>query len=186
MSRSLYKPHFLDRSLISNVVERQLNAKNSSRFINIINKSVKVKKLKNVFLTFKRGSRICRYFLDKNIGIYNGSMFQPLYVTENHINFRIGDFSLTRRTPNRVKKKIATKGKNPKFRPAKFKTKSQILRYSFKLNVRKIKEKTVKHPDAKAAYKERAFVISRNKKKPKVWNKKTYNWKKRKGKLYHK
>ena len=60
--------------------------------INEMNKSGK----KQVIKTWKRASMIVPEMIGHTIAVHNGRKFVPVYVTEQMIGHRLGEFSLTR------------------------------------------------------------------------------------------
>jgi len=78
MSRSLKKGHFIEFKLEKRVLE--------------MNKSGK----KSVIKTWSRRSLISPDFVGHTIAVHNGNKFIPVYVTENMVGHRLGEFSPTR------------------------------------------------------------------------------------------
>jgi small subunit ribosomal protein S19 len=78
MSRSLKKPPFVHYKLISRVIDAQSNGK------------------KNVLKTWSRASMITPDFVGLTIAVHNGNKFIPVYVTENMVGHKLGEFSPTR------------------------------------------------------------------------------------------
>ncbi len=78
MGRSLRKGPFSDQHLIAKVAA--LNAKNE----------------KKVFRTWSRRSTILPDFIGHTIAVHNGKKFIPVYVTENMVGHKLGEFSPTR------------------------------------------------------------------------------------------
>lgn len=78
MSRSLKKGPFIDYKLEKKVVE--------------LNKSNK----KTVVKSWARRSMISPDFVGHTIAIHNGNKFIPVYVTENMVGHKFGEFSPTR------------------------------------------------------------------------------------------
>ena len=74
--------------------------------------------------TWSRRSTITPDFLGLNFLVHNGKAFNPVYVTENMVGHRLGEFSPTRifRKHGGVKKETAgpmgTKGPAPAYAPA--------------------------------------------------------------------
>jgi ribosomal protein S19 len=58
---------------------------------------------RNSITCFNRKSLIPLCLLNKKIFIYNGKKFPVVTITKNHIGFKLGEFSFTRRT--NIKKK---------------------------------------------------------------------------------
>ncbi|MDR3093840.1 MAG: 30S ribosomal protein S19 [Bacteroidales bacterium] len=78
MSRSLKKGPFIDYKLEKRVLD-----------MNETNK-------KSVIKTWSRRSMISPDFVGHTIAVHNGNKFIPVYVTENMIGHRLGEFSPTR------------------------------------------------------------------------------------------
>ncbi|HEX9750401.1 MAG TPA: 30S ribosomal protein S19 [candidate division Zixibacteria bacterium] len=78
MARSLKKGPFIDENLMG-VVE-QLNARGDKRVIK----------------TWARRSTIPPQFVGHTIAIHNGNKFIPVYVTENMVGHKLGEFAPTR------------------------------------------------------------------------------------------
>jgi len=78
MSRSLKKGPFIDFKLEKRVLE--------------MNESNK----KSVIKTWSRRSMISPDFVGHTIAVHNGNKFIPVYVTENMIGHRLGEFAPTR------------------------------------------------------------------------------------------
>jgi len=53
-------------------------------------------KKKTVVKTWSRGSMISPEFVGQTIGVHNGNKFIPVYVTENMVGHKLGEFSPTR------------------------------------------------------------------------------------------
>ncbi|MDR2886634.1 MAG: 30S ribosomal protein S19 [Bacteroidales bacterium] len=78
MSRSIKKGPFIDFKLEKRVLE-----------MNEINK-------KSVIKTWSRRSVISPDFVGHTIAVHNGNKFIPVYVTENMVGHKLGEFSPTR------------------------------------------------------------------------------------------
>jgi len=78
MSRSLKKGPFIDFKLEKRVLD--------------MNQSNK----KSVIKTWSRRSMISPDFVGHTIAVHNGNKFIPVYVTENMIGHRLGEFAPTR------------------------------------------------------------------------------------------
>jgi small subunit ribosomal protein S19 len=79
MARSLKKGPFVDMSLMNKVMAAQEE-----------NKSNKVIK------TWSRRSTIVPEFIGLTFAVHNGKKFIPVYVTDNMIGHKLGEFALTR------------------------------------------------------------------------------------------
>lgn len=51
---------------------------------------------KEVIKTWSRRSTILPDFIGHTLGVHNGKKFIPVYVTENMVGHKLGEFSLTR------------------------------------------------------------------------------------------
>ena len=78
MGRSLYKGPFVDDHLMKKVAD--LNEKNE----------------KKVVRTWSRRSTILPEFVGHTVAVHNGKKFIPVYITENMVGHKLGEFSPTR------------------------------------------------------------------------------------------
>ncbi len=78
MSRSLKKGPYVHYKLEKRVLAQQGNAK------------------KTVIKTWSRASMITPEFVGITFGVHNGNKFIPVYVTENMIGHKLGEFASTR------------------------------------------------------------------------------------------
>ena len=78
MSRSIKKGPFCDESLMKKVKEAQKS------------------KSKKVIQTWSRRSTIFPEFVGLTIGVYNGKQHVPVYVVEDMVGHKLGEFALTR------------------------------------------------------------------------------------------
>jgi len=78
VSRSIKKGPFIDKSLYTRVVD--------------MNKSGQKKMIK----TYSRTSTIIPEMVGLTISVYNGKAWVPVYVTENLVGHKLGEFSPTR------------------------------------------------------------------------------------------
>ncbi len=79
MARSLKKGPFVDESLMKKVQA----AKNSTK--------------KEVIKTLSRRSTIYPDFIGLTFAVHNGKDFIPVYVTEEMVGHKLGEFALTRK-----------------------------------------------------------------------------------------
>ena len=79
MARSLKKGPFIDESLMKKIVK--------------LNESGK----KEVVKTWSRRSKIFPEFIGHTIAVHNGKDFIPVYVTEDMVGHKLGEFALTRK-----------------------------------------------------------------------------------------
>ena len=79
MARSLKKGPFVDESLMKKVKE--------------VNESGK----KEVIKTWSRRSTIYPEFIGHTFAVHNGKEFIPVYVTEDMVGHKLGEFSPTRK-----------------------------------------------------------------------------------------
>jgi small subunit ribosomal protein S19 len=78
MGRSLHKGPFVDDHLMKKV--EAMNTKNE----------------KKVVRTWSRRSTILPEFIGHTLAVHNGKKFIPVYVTENMVGHKLGEFSPTR------------------------------------------------------------------------------------------
>jgi small subunit ribosomal protein S19 len=78
MGRSLKKGPFADDHLVRKVAE--LNARNE----------------KKVIRTWSRRSTILPEFVGHTLAVHNGKKFIPVYITENMVGHKLGEFAPTR------------------------------------------------------------------------------------------
>ena len=78
MSRSIKKGYFVSIKLMKKV--------------ETLNESRK----KQVIKTWSRASTILPEFVGHTFGVHNGKNFIPIFVTENMVGHKLGEFSLTR------------------------------------------------------------------------------------------
>ena len=78
MSRSVKKGPFIEKSLFKNVNE--------------MNKSGKKRPIK----TYSRCSTIMPEMVGNTISVYNGKAWIPVYITENLVGHKLGEFAPTR------------------------------------------------------------------------------------------
>jgi small subunit ribosomal protein S19 len=78
MSRSLKKGPFIDFKLEKRILEMNDSGK------------------KQVIKTWSRRSVISPDFVGNTIAVHNGNKFIPVYVTENMVGHRLGEFAPTR------------------------------------------------------------------------------------------
>jgi len=78
MSRSLKKGPFIDFKLEKRVLDQKESGK------------------KTVIKTWSRRSMISPDFVGQTIAVHNGNKFIPVYVTENMVGHKLGEFAPTR------------------------------------------------------------------------------------------
>jgi small subunit ribosomal protein S19 len=78
MARSVKKGPFVEVSLLKKI--RGLNERNE----------------KKVFKTWSRRSTITPEFVGHTLAVHNGNKFIPVYVTENMVGHKLGEFAATR------------------------------------------------------------------------------------------
>jgi small subunit ribosomal protein S19 len=86
MSRSLKKGPFIDTPLLEKI--EAMNAANE----------------KKVVKTWSRRSTILPMFIGHTFAVHNGKKFIPVYVTENMVGHKLGEFSPTRTFKGHVAK----------------------------------------------------------------------------------
>jgi small subunit ribosomal protein S19 len=92
MGRSLKKGPFTDTHVAAKVAA--MNEKNE----------------KKVVKTWSRRSTIVPEFIGHTLAVHNGKKFIPVYVTENMVGHKLGEFSPTRTFKGHVAKAAAEKG----------------------------------------------------------------------------
>ncbi|MFN4189572.1 MAG: 30S ribosomal protein S19 [Pseudothermotoga sp.] len=65
---------------------------------------------KKIIKTWSRSSTIVPEMVGHTIAIHNGLKHIPVYITENMVGHRLGEFAPTRRFGGHAEKKAATKG----------------------------------------------------------------------------
>ncbi len=78
MPRSLKKGPFIDYKLEIKILEQQKSGK------------------KGVLKTWSRRSMISPDFVGLTIAVHNGNKFIPVYITENMVGHKLGEFAATR------------------------------------------------------------------------------------------
>ncbi len=86
MARSLKKGPFVDESLI-----KKIEAQNESG-------------KKGIIKTWSRRSTITPEMIGHNIAVHNGRKFYTIYIQENMIGHKLGEFSPTRTFKTHIKK----------------------------------------------------------------------------------
>ena len=79
MARSIKKGPFVDESLMKKIVKLNENQK------------------REVVKTWSRRSTIFPEFVGHTIAVHNGKEFIPVYVTEDMVGHKLGEFALTRK-----------------------------------------------------------------------------------------
>ena len=64
-----------------------------------------VKKHRHAINTYFRSATIGPELIGTTIHVHNGIQFIPVHVSENHVGFKLGSFSLTKKRVNHKKKK---------------------------------------------------------------------------------
>jgi small subunit ribosomal protein S19 len=93
MGRSLKKGPFTDDHL--NIKVEAMNSRNE----------------KKVVKTWSRRSTILPTFIGHTLAVHNGKKFIPVYVTENMVGHKLGEFSPTRTFKGHVAKSSEKSGK---------------------------------------------------------------------------
>ena len=78
MSRSLKKPPFVHYKLMKRVDDAQSTQS------------------RNVIKTWSRASTITPDFVGLTFAVHNGNKFIPVFVTENMVGHKLGEFAITR------------------------------------------------------------------------------------------
>jgi small subunit ribosomal protein S19 len=95
MGRSLKKGPFVDSHLVHKVADSA------------------VKNEKKVIRTWSRRSTILPQFVGQTIAVHNGKKFIPVYVTENMVGHKLGEFSPTRMFRGHAAKAATEKSAKP-------------------------------------------------------------------------
>ena len=95
MARSTKKGPFIDGHLMVKVTA--MNTKNE----------------KKVVRTWSRRSTILPEFIGHTLAVHNGRKFIPVYVTENMVGHKLGEFSPTRTFKGHANKAVAEKTAKP-------------------------------------------------------------------------
>lgn len=93
MPRSLKKGPYVDPKLLKRIME--MNEKNE----------------KKILRTWSRRSTIVPEFVGHTIAVHNGRKFIPVYITENMVGHKLGEFSPTRTFRAHSGTRKAEKGK---------------------------------------------------------------------------
>jgi small subunit ribosomal protein S19 len=101
MARSLKKGPFIDGHLLKRIEE--MNQKNE----------------KKVVRSWSRRSTISPEMVGHTIGVHNGKKFIPVYVTENMVGHKLGEFSFTRQFKGHSVKAATESSAKPAPAPAK-------------------------------------------------------------------
>ncbi|MEE8297001.1 MAG: 30S ribosomal protein S19 [Hyphomicrobium sp.] len=78
MARSIKKGPYVEESLLKKI--RDLDERNEKR----------------VFKTWSRSSTITPEFVGHTVAVHNGNKFIPVYITENMVGHKLGEFAPTR------------------------------------------------------------------------------------------
>jgi small subunit ribosomal protein S19 len=95
MARSVKKGPFVQEALLTKV--QILNSKNEKRVVK----------------TWSRASTILPEFVGHTFAVHNGNKFVPVYVTENMVGHKLGEFSPTRLFKGHSGKLVADKKAKP-------------------------------------------------------------------------
>ena len=95
MGRSLAKGPFVDDHLMKKV------------------EAMNVKSEKKVVRTWSRRSTILPEFIGHTMAVHNGKKFIPVYITENMVGHKLGEFSPTRKFKGHAAKAAAEKTAKP-------------------------------------------------------------------------
>ena len=93
MSRSLKKAPFVEEKLFNRICA--MNAKNE----------------KKVIKTWSRASTIVPEFVGHTIAVHDGKKHVPVYVIEDMVGHKLGEFAPTRRFPGHAGTKTSNTGK---------------------------------------------------------------------------
>lgn len=93
MARSIKKGPFIDANLLEKIEE-----------LNRINQ-------KKVIKTWARRSTIPPEFIGHTLAVHNGNKFVPVFISENMVGHKLGEFALTRTFRGHTEKKSEKSGK---------------------------------------------------------------------------
>ena len=91
MARSLKKPPFVHYSLMKRVEEAQESKK------------------KSVIKTWSRSSTITPEFVNLTIAVYNGKQHVPIFISDQFVGHKLGEFVSTRTFKSHIKTDKKTK-----------------------------------------------------------------------------
>ncbi|AGS33449.1 30S ribosomal subunit protein S19 (S15e) [Candidatus Karelsulcia muelleri str. Sulcia-ALF] len=98
MPRSLKKGPYVNYKLIKKIILNNLNLK------------------KKIIKTWSRSSTITPEFIGNTIAVHNGKIFIPIYISENMVGHKLGEFAPTRifrgHSGSKTKNKNKNKNKN--------------------------------------------------------------------------
>lgn len=89
MSRSAKKGPFIQKSLLDKIIEMNKNGD------------------KKVIKTWSRSSTIFPEMIGHTIGVHDGRKHVPVYITEDMVGHKLGEFSLTRTYKGHVDQKTS-------------------------------------------------------------------------------
>ena len=96
MSRSLKKGYFIDDHLVAKV--NGMNDRGEKRVIR----------------TWSRRSTVIPEMVGHTLAVHNGAKFIPVFVSENMVGHKLGEFAMTRTFRGHSGKKAAEKGAKPR------------------------------------------------------------------------
>jgi small subunit ribosomal protein S19 len=96
MSRSLKKGYFIDTPLLDKIMAMNANGE------------------KRVVKTWSRRSTVIPEMVGHTLAVHNGNKFIPVYVSENMVGHKLGEFAMTRTFRGHSGKKAAEKAAAPK------------------------------------------------------------------------
>jgi small subunit ribosomal protein S19 len=100
MARSIKKGPFIDGHLLKKIEDAQANA------------------TKKVIKTWSRRSTIIPESVGLTFAVHNGRKFVPVFVTENMVGHKLGEFAPTRTYHGHAGDKKASAGAKPAAKPA--------------------------------------------------------------------
>jgi small subunit ribosomal protein S19 len=96
MARSLKKGFFVDDHLLDRIVA--MNDRGDKRVVK----------------TWSRRSTVIPEMVGHTLAVHNGNKFIPVYVSENMVGHKLGEFAMTRTFRGHSGKKAAEKGAKPR------------------------------------------------------------------------
>ncbi|MEJ2720461.1 MAG: 30S ribosomal protein S19 [bacterium] len=93
MARSLKKGPYIDKRLLGRIIEMNRGTG------------------KRVIKTWARRSTISPEFVGHTVAVHNGNKFIPIYINENMVGHKLGEFAITRTYRGHTSKSGKDKGK---------------------------------------------------------------------------
>ena len=107
MGRSSRKGPFIDQHLLDKIEKLNRTGEKKVEAMNTVGD-------KKLIKTWSRRSTILPEFVGHTLAVHNGKKFIPVYVTENMVGHKLGEFSPTRTFKGHGGSKAAEKASAPK------------------------------------------------------------------------